>query len=329
VGFYAELEVKMSKESGKVPKIYIILGPTSSGKTSLALDLCEKFNGEIISADSRQVCKYMDIGTGKVPIGVKAEVKKSSEFWRLNGNKIWGYDLVEPDQYFSGYDFAVFALDKAREIIANGKNVFLVGGTGFYIDIFTGRVKPSQIPPNLELRKFLENLPLNVLQKKLEDIDPEVFKRIDRVNKVRLIRALEKNSSVDFGANNKQLPYFDFRPIYIGLTGSREVLYKRADSWVEGIWTLGLLDEVRDLRKKGFGEIPRIKGLIYGTAGDFLDGKVTKEYAIKRTKFNVHAYIRRQQTWFRRNPNIKWVDISQDDFEEIIYNKIKENVKNG
>jgi len=319
----------MTKKDIKIPEIYIILGPTSSGKTSLALKLCEKFNGEIISADSRQICKYMDIGTGKVPLDTKVKIKKGLNYWELNGKKIWGYDLINPDQYFSGYDFAIFALEKAREIIENGKNVFLVGGTGFYIDIFTGRIKLTQISPDLKLRKSLESLPLGVLQNKLREIDNETFESIDKLNKVRLVRALEKKLSTNKDNDKKRLSYFDFHPIYIGLTSSRDVIYERVDKWVEKIWDLELLNEVMDLRKKGYGKTHRVKDLIYGTAGEFLDGKLTKKSAIERTKFDVHSYVRRQQTWFKRNPDIEWFDISQDDFEEIIYNRVKENIKNG
>ena len=319
----------MTKKDIKIPEIYMILGPTSSGKTSLALKLCEKFNGEIISADSRQICKYMDIGTGKVPLDTKVKIKKGLNYWELDEKKIWGYDLINPDQYFSGYDFAIFALEKAREIIENGKNVFLVGGTGFYIDIFTGRIKLTQISPDLKLRKSLESLPLGVLQNKLREIDNEVFESIDKLNKVRLVRALEKKLSTNEDNNKKRLSYFDFHPIYIGLTSSRDVIYERVDKWVEKIWDLGLLDEVMDLRKKSYGETHRVKGLIYGTAGEFLDGKLTKKNAIERTKFDVHSYVRRQQTWFKRNPDIEWFDISRDDFEEIIYNIVEENIKNG
>src|SRR4030042_4789177 len=139
-------------------KVYIILGPTSSGKTSLAVNLCKKFNGEIISADSRQVYKNMDIGTGKLPINSNATVVKGDEKWTIDGVNIWGYDLTTPDKFFSGYDFALFALNKAAELLKAEKTVFLVGGTGFYIDLFTGNVKPSTIKPNFEMRKELENL---------------------------------------------------------------------------------------------------------------------------------------------------------------------------
>jgi len=205
----------------------------------------------------------------------------------------------------------------------------LVGGTGFYIDIFTGRIKLTQISPDLKLRKSLESLSLGVLQNKLREIDNEMFESIDKLNKVRLVRALEKKLSTNEDNNKKRLSYFDFHPIYIGLTSSRDVIYERVDKWVEKIWDLGLLDEVMDLRKKSYGETHRVKGLIYGTAGEFLDGKLTKKNAIERTKFDVHSYVRRQQTWFKRNPDIEWFDISRDDFEEIIYNIVEENIKNG
>jgi tRNA dimethylallyltransferase len=306
-------------------KVFIIVGPTSSGKTSLALEMCKKFNGEIISADSRQVYKYMDIGTGKIPINSDLQIEKGEKFWELDGVKIWGYDLVTPDQYFSGFDFASFALRKAREIIKEGKTVFLVGGTGFYIDLFTGRMKPSKVKPDLELRQALEYLSLPELQERLKKLDPKAFKNIDLKNKARLVRAIEK--SVGSEKNEKELPYLEKASfIWLGLTSDRKFLYQRADAWVDEIWEGGLIDEFKSLCEKGYEKSRKLKGLVYKTVLKFLDGEITSEKATERIKFDIHAYIRRQQTWFKKNEEIQWVDISKDDFKEIIYNKIKENI---
>ncbi|MBW6441546.1 tRNA (adenosine(37)-N6)-dimethylallyltransferase MiaA [Patescibacteria group bacterium] len=306
-------------------KVFIIVGPTSSGKTSLALDMCEKINGEIISADSRQVVKYMDIGTGKVPVNSKIKIEKEYGCWKLNGIKVWGYDLVTPDQYFSGFDFAYFALNKAREIIDRRKNVFIVGGTGFYIDLITGRMIPSKVKPDLELREVLESMSLVELQEKLREIDGKEFEKIDKNNKTRLVRAIEKGLAGK--VNNNSLPYLkNVDYVWFGLSSDRDLLYEKADSWVDEIWDSGLIDEVKFLLEKGYGESRKLGGLVYKTAVDFLSENISEEDTIQRIKYDIHAYIRRQQTWFKKNKEIMWVDISQDGFKEIIYNKIKENI---
>ncbi len=311
----------MSKNSN----IFIILGPTSSGKTSLALSLCEKFDGEIISADSRQVCKFMDIGTGKVPVKSDINVQRCADYWKFNNIKIWGYDLVDPDQYFSGYDFANYALKKAKEILEKGKTVFLVGGTGFYIDLFTGKIKPSNVLPDMDLRSSLEQSSLSNLQNKLKKMNKDVYDQIDQKNKVRLIRAIEKELSVD--VREETLPYIKNAKFnYIGLTSARESLYKRTDDWVNEIWRGGLTEEVKSLVEMGYENSPKIKGIVYKEVFDYLEGVLTKPEAIQKTKFNLHSYIRRQQTWFKKNNLIEWFDISKDDFKEIIYNRVKETL---
>ena len=309
----------------KVFNIFIIVGPTSSGKTSLALDLCDKFDGEIISADSRQVCKFMDIGTGKVPIKTDVNLNKFSNHWRLNNVKIWGYDLVNPDQFFSGYDFANYSLKKAKEILKKGKVVFLVGGTGFYIDLFTGTIKPASVLPDLNLRDSLERLSLSNLQNRLKKLNYKVFQNIDQKNKVRLIRAIEKELSGN--VREEQLPYIEnVRFTYIGLTADRKYLYTRVDNWVDEIWENGLIDEVKSLIEMGYGNSPKVKGIVYKEVFDYIQGNLNRSEAVQKTKFNLHSYIRRQQTWFKRNNSIEWFDISKDDFREIIYNRIKENL---
>ncbi len=310
---------------GKDSNIFIILGPTSSGKTSLALDLCKKLDGEIISADSRQVCKFMDIGTGKAPVKSDIDIQVHTDHWDLNNVKVWGYDLITPDLFFTGYDYANYALKKAKEISERGKRVFLVGGTGFYIDLFTGKIKPSNVLPDMDLRSYLEQSSLKDLQDRLKKINKDVFKNIDQKNKVRLIRAIEKELSKN--VRNEALPYIkDAKFTYIGLTGARNFLYKRADSWADEIWRGGLIEEVESLLEMGYGNSPKLKGIVYKEVLDYIGGNLTKPEAIQKTKFGLHAYIRRQQTWFKKNNLIEWFDISKDDLKEIIYNRVKENL---
>ena len=295
--------------------IYVLVGPTSTGKTTLALQLAKEFNGEVISADSRQIYKYMDVGTGKLPIDASHDIQRKDKHWVIDGINIWGYDLVEPDKYFSAYDFADFALKKAQELLEQGKTVFLVGGTGLYIDIFMGNVSVAQVDPNLELRNELEKLSMDELISKLTSLNAERAENIDKSNKMRIIRAIEVASSKS--KNTTPLPYLtDTNFIFIGLTADRTTLYSRADAWLDRIWTAGLKLEVQNLIDSGYKDSPKLHGLIYKSVLDCINKKSTEVEAIQRAKFDLHAYIRRQQTWFKRNNSIKWFDVTQENFSQ-------------
>ena len=310
-------------------KVFVIVGPTSTGKTSLSVELCKKLGGEIISADSRQIYKYMDVGTGKLPIGSSVNIKKGEGFWELDGVKVWGYDLVTPNQYFSSYDFAEYALEKTKEIFSGGKNVFLVGGTGYYVDTVTGKlVLNNNIEPDFELRLELEKKSLPELQSLLTSLNLEAFEKIDKKNPVRLIRAIEKEKGQK--KNLTPLPRSDAEFIYIGLSGPREFLYSKADRWVEEIWKNNqVISETEKLLSMNFGSFPPLRGFVYKTAVSFINKEITEAEAVQRVKFDMHAYIRRQQTWFKRNADIKWFDVSVDSHRENVYSFIKEKLKNG
>jgi tRNA dimethylallyltransferase len=300
--------------------IPVIVGPTSSGKTSLSIEIAKKINGEIISADSRQVVKGMDIGTGKLPLNTTARFTKYEQFWEIADVKIWGYDLVNPDQYFSSYDFALYALEKFEHLCGQNKVPLLVGGTGFYVDTATGRSQASAAAPDFTLRNKLEALSLEQLQNQLLKVDPNTYKKIDLSNKVRLIRAIEKNLSPLKNDPLKVPEKYKF--VYIGLTAPRQVLYERADRWVDEVWKNGLIKETQTLIEKGYAQSAALKGLIYKSAIDVLNGK-TAEIAKQEAKFDIHAYIRRQQTWFKRNPDIRWFDITEKDFSKNALNYVQ------
>lgn len=315
-------------------KVFIVMGPTSSGKTSLSLDLCRKYKGEIISADSRQIYKYMDVGTGKLPIGDKYIIEKGNDFWKINREYIWGYDLVNPDQYYSAYDFAEFALSKTKEILEKNKTVFLTGGTGFYIDVFTGRIKLSASKPNFLLREELDSLSLEELKDRIKKLNPKIYSSIDLNNPRRIIRALEKASILENGndkyVSKNTLNYLTAEEyVYIGLYVPRNILYSRADKWVESIWEQGLVEETEKLIDMGYGNTPVLKGIIYRTAVEYLRDRKNRESKIERTKFDIHSYIRRQQTWFKKNTDIRWFDITEEKYKENIYNFIQRNINNG
>ena len=290
-------------------KVYVVLGPTCSGKTSVALDLCRSMDGEIVSADSRQIYKYMDIGTGKFPFG------------EHNVNiKIWGYDLVVPGKYFSVVDYVNFAVKKVKEILKDGRKVFIVGGTGFYIDVLTGRQQIFKYEPNFVLREQLEDKSVEELLSYLKSINSNKTLNIDTKNKVRLIRAIEKELTKKSNDTSlvSLLNNVNFK--FIGLQSDRGFLYNKVDGWVNWIWENGLIEEVKGLINNGYKETHQMKGLIYKDAVDFLDGKTFVQEAIQRTKFDLHGYVRRQQTWFKKNDQIKWFDIKDK--------KLSENVQN-
>jgi tRNA dimethylallyltransferase len=297
--------------------IPIIVGPTSTGKTSLAIELCKKTkNAEIVSADSRQVYKHMDIGTGKQPVNTKYKISKREKHWKFDDTEIWGYDLTTPDKYFSGVDFTEFALEKVRELQTAQKTTFVVGGTGFYIDLLTGKSKPSNVLPDLKNRKKLEKLTLQELLEKLMSLNPTIYEKTDKHNKIRIIRAIERETSTK--KRTTPLPYLkNVKFVYFGLNGSRDLLYTRVDNWLETIWKDGLLGEVENLIDLGFGVSPKLTGLVYRSALSYIKKERSSQDAIQEAKYDLHAYIRRQLTWFRKYKNITWFDISVKTNEEI------------
>ena len=301
-------------------KNFVILGPTCAGKTSLGLKLCQKFNGAIISADSRQVVRHMDIGTGKIPMsGTTLKIDRMEGSWILSDVGVYGYDLVDPDQYFSAYDFVTYCKKTFPRASLNGKNVFVVGGTGFYIDALTGKTPLAGVGPDLELRKYLETLTLDQLGQKLFELNSAASQKIDLKNPARVIRAVEKSLSREVLQEKSSLLA---NPTYIGLTCDRKVLYERADAWVGAIFGAGLFEEVAKIQEQ-FPKSQRLTGLIYKSAVNYLAGQTTLEEAKQRAKFDMHAYIRRQQTWFKRDPNIIWFDISQPNFDEQVVSLVE------
>lgn len=295
-------------------KVQVIVGPTSSGKTSSAIKLCEKFGKEncaIISADSRQIIKEMDIGTGKLPIGSNfhlARTDSESDKWTVNGVDIYGYDLATPLDYFTVYDYAVYARNKLSMLLSRGKKVFIVGGTGFYIDVLTGRQSLDSKAPDLAMRKELEALSLDALLNRLEKLNPETLHKLDTNNPIRVIRALENELSTKIVPDLPALPKIAFE--YIGLRAENNYLFNKVDGWLGYVWAHGLVDETASLKTK-YPTSLKLKGLVYKSVLAYLEGSLNEDIAKERAKFDLHAYIRRQLTWFKRNNAIKWFDISK------------------
>lgn len=306
-------------------KIPVLVGPTSSGKTSLAVSLARKFGGEIISADSRQIFKQMNIGTGKVPVEGSLSVQNFVTYWTLEDVIVHGYDLINPDEFFSVFDYGLWATKKIAEI--ENKRVFVVGGTGFYIDALTGRSSVSNVAPNLAVRSELENLSIEELGLMLQAKNNVLYDSIDKKNKRRLVRALEieLNSSPTNSAATKSLEISskgnEF--FYIGLTAPREILYSRVDAWVDCIWQNGLIEETQSLITLGYEDSRPMNGIVYKTVKAFLAMQISESECVERIKFDLHSYIRRQQTWFKRNEQIHWFDISDTNFTKMVFNHVE------
>lgn len=309
----------------------IIVGPTSSGKTSLGINLAKKFGFEIISADSRQIYRYMDIGTGKKPINIdKKRLKISKEYWEIDKVRIWGYDIVDPNVNFSAYDFCEYAHQKIIELRKKNIEPILIGGTGFYIDSLTGRMKLSKSEPDFVLRKELEAKPLSELVEVLKLLNNKKLSNIDQKNKRRLIRAIEierqnkQSKPLSHSSANiiENIPQIKEKHIYIGLHTQREILYQNVDKWLDQIWNDNLFDEVKFLLKK-YSDSDKLYGLIYSSVVNFITDKTVENDHIQRAKYDLHAYVRRQLTWFKKNNEIEWFDISEKDYNIKIANLVE------
>lgn len=296
----------------------VITGPTSSGKTSLALELSKKTNGVILSADSRQIYKHMNIGTGKIPVNSMYKIEKSKEFWNIDGIRVYGYDLVEPGEYFSAYDYCMYALKVIKELESKYESLYVVGGTGLYLSILLGQTNVSNIPRNEELRNELSGYDLKELQIMYQNLNGSKLNDSDINNKVRLIRGIERlkfKNNESLKINNLSLEEWKTIELY----GPRKYLYTRVDNWADSIWA-ELIVEVEKLIKLGYKNTPQMKGLIYKSVLNYLEGNVKKEDAVTRIKYDLHSYVRRQQTYFKKMKVDNRIDVSQDNYKEKVYN---------
>ncbi|HEY4694665.1 MAG TPA: tRNA (adenosine(37)-N6)-dimethylallyltransferase MiaA [Candidatus Nanoarchaeia archaeon] len=295
-------------------KLLVIVGPTGTGKTALALSLAKKFNGEIVSADSRQVFVGMNIGTGKEAKSSKLKVQSGLGKWTVNGIPIYLYDVVSPDQKFSLADYQQLALEKIKEIQSQGKLPILVGGTGLYIQAVTEGLKIPKAAPDWRLRGELEKKSLDLLLSDLEKIDPTTFERIDKNNKRRITRALEVYYQTGQPISALQQKYkADFDILKTGLTGSREELYQKIDERIEQWFKQGFVEEVDRLAAKYDHNLPALTSLGYRQVIMYLEHKLSLEEAKQRMKFEHHSYVRRQMTWNKRDKTIYWFDFNSTD----------------
>ncbi|MFH1175366.1 MAG: tRNA (adenosine(37)-N6)-dimethylallyltransferase MiaA, partial [bacterium] len=286
----------------KKPNLIVILGPTASGKTGWALKLCEKFNGEIVSADSRQIYREMNIGTGKIdgisslpsPLLYKEGVG--------GGENIPQHmiDIVNPDEILTLPQYKKQALNCIYDIINRGKIPFLVGGTGLYISAIVDNLEIPEVEPDWNLRKNLEKMTLKEMQKELKNLDPETYKEIDLNNKRRLIRALEvcKITGKPFSKLRKKgAPLFN--SLQIGIDISKENLHKNIDKRVDQMSEAGLEKEANELAKKYIWDLPSMSGIGYREfRADTQVRPYDNDAIFDEIKKHTRQYAKRQMTWF-------------------------------
>ena len=289
-----------------------ILGPTAVGKTAIAIRLCRDFDGEIISADSRQTYRGLDIGTAK-----PTPQEQAAAVHHL-------IDVVDPDQTLGLAEYQELAYAAINDVLARKRVPFLVGGTGQWVRAVIEGWRVPHVPPDAALRAELEAEAAcagsQALHARLAAVDPKAAAKIDYRNVRRVIRALEvylKTGTPITEQQRVQLP--PYRTLQIGLTMPRKMLYARIDARVDRMLADGLVDEVKRLVAHGYGlELPAMSGLGYRQIGQHLAGETSPDEAAHLIKKETRRFVRQQYTWFRLDdPAIHWFDVSRDDYDAL------------
>ena len=282
-----------------LPKLVVVAGPTASGKSALGITLAQTFQGEIVSADSRQVYRGLDLGTAKVTLAEQA----------LAPHHL--LDVADPGEIYTVARFQREAIAAIDAILARGHQPFLVGGSPHYIQAVVEHLDIPAIPPQPDLRAQLEVRPLEDLLAELERLDPQGAISIDRQNPRRVIRALEVclTTGQPFSAQRRLADPL-YHCLLLALDWPRQELYTRIDARVDERIEQGMVAEVRALLARGLShERLEAFGLEYRFISRYLRGAFPDEAAmVERLKFAIHDFTRRQLTWFRKDPRIIWID---------------------
>ncbi len=284
--------------------IIVICGPTASGKTALSIELAKKINGEIISADSMQIYKDMNIGTAKI---TKEE---------MQGIKHYLIDIVSPEERFSVAEFKQKAEDAIEEIIKKRKTPIIAGGTGLYVNSLIYNIKYNDIKIDEQYRNFLEqrvqNEGLDSLYNEACEIDSQSMKIISKNDKKRILRVLEiyhqtgKTKSQLEKESRAEKPKYNY--IVYGINWNREELYKKINARVDIMIKQGLVQEVQTILKKYKNFPTAMQGLGYKEVVEYLKNEITQDEMIEKIKMETRRYAKRQMTWFRKIDNIKWIE---------------------
>ncbi|WP_216827904.1 tRNA (adenosine(37)-N6)-dimethylallyltransferase MiaA [Alkalihalobacterium elongatum] len=290
-------------------KLVVIVGPTAVGKTKVGIELAKRLNGEIISGDSMQVYRKMDIGTAKVTVNEMDDIPHHL------------IDIKEPTEPFSVAEFKDLVQPLISSINEQGKLPFIVGGTGLYINSVIQNFNFANTPTDLQFREemeqFVKEHGVEKLHHKLKDVDSVSYASIHPNNYRRVIRALEvikrtgKTLSEYQQTQTTESPY-DF--VFIGLTMERDILYERINHRVDLMVEQGLIEEAKNLYKKGVRDCQSVQAIGYKEIYEYIEGKVSKEEAIETLKRNSRRYAKRQYTWFRNKANVHWFDMTDANF---------------
>lgn len=293
--------------SANKPKIIVICGATAVGKTSAAIDLAGIFNGEIISADSRQIYRYMNIGTAKPAPEQLAEIRH------------YIIDFIDPDQHFDAGQFAGMAHEIILKLLRKNQLPFVVGGTGLYIKallngLFEDNISDTSIRERL--KQEAEDYGKTALYDRLRKIDPETANRLHPNDIYRIIRALEvfeiSGNPISKRHREHRFSELRYRVLKLGLYLDREILYKRIDQRVDTMISEGLIEEVRAILKQGYSpDLKSMKAIGYSHVIDYLMGNCSLDDAVKTLKRDTRRYSKRQMTWFRADPEINWIKPSE------------------
>ena len=295
-------------------KVIVICGPTASGKTSLGIQIANLVNGEIISADSMQIYKDMDIGSAKPTIEERAQATHHL------------VDFVDPDRRYSVADFKKDAESKIKEILKKNKVPIIVGGTGLYVNSLIYNIQYNEVETDLEYRKLLESIDAKDLYKMAEGIDPVALKKIASTDRKRISRILEiyhstGKTKTELEKESRHETEYDYKIFVLNM--DRQKLYDRINLRVDLMIKDGLVDEVKRMLEK-YSEFPTaMQGLGYKEIVDYLNGNCSLDEAIEKIKLETRRYAKRQLTWFRSYDNATWIESGNPENTDIILNSLK------
>lgn len=295
-------------------KVIVICGPTASGKTSLGIQIAKLVNGEIISADSMQIYKDMDIGSAKPTIEERAQAVHHL------------VDFVDPDRRYSVADFKKDAESKIKEILEKNKVPIIVGGTGLYVNSLIYNIHYNEVETDLEYRKMLESIDVKDLYKMAEGIDSEALNKIASTDRKRISRILEiyhstGKTKTELEKESRHEPEYDYKIFVLNM--DRQKLYDRINLRVDLMIKDGLVDEVKRMLEK-YSEFPTaMQGLGYKEIVDYLNGNCSLDEVIEKIKLETRRYAKRQLTWFRSYDNATWIESGNPENTDIILNSLK------
>ena len=297
------------------PTIIVICGPTASGKTKLGIDLANSINGEIISSDSMQIYKDMDIGTAK-----PTKEERAQAVHHL-------VDFVSPDKRYSVADFKKDATEKIKDILKRGKTPIIVGGTGLYVNSLIYNIEFNEEKTDLDYRNSLEKIDIKELYEMAMKVDEEACKKISSNDRKRITRILEifhttGRTKTELEIESRKKVEYNYKVFVLNM--DREILYDRINRRVDLMIEQGLIQEVKNLLEK-YKEFPTaMQGLGYKEVKEYLDGKISKEEMIEKIKQESRRYAKRQLTWFRAYKDATWLDAKNKNNVEIILEEVRE-----